>query len=190
MGDAQLEKNPTDGSGPIKSYKTATTLNPKSVKGILREGKLYQRGRNYQLALDKYKAVNGKYGRNYLLAGETIKSGEFIGSPSGNCYLMMVENTKDCTQNGLQLLYQKTNCSTDDFKNQIGSNPEANGLYTINNREIINAKLREKRKSDDNREKIREHRRTHYEKNKVELNKRAKAKRDLARQKRDLDSAI
>ena len=55
MGDAQLEKNPTDGSGPIKNYKMATTLNPKSALGILREGKLYQRGRNYQLALDKYK---------------------------------------------------------------------------------------------------------------------------------------
>jgi tetratricopeptide (TPR) repeat protein len=55
LGDAQLEKNPTDGSLPIKSYKTATTLNPKSSKGILREGKLYQRGRNYQLALEKYK---------------------------------------------------------------------------------------------------------------------------------------
>ncbi|MBL7912549.1 MAG: tetratricopeptide repeat protein [Bacteroidia bacterium] len=55
LGDAQLEKNPTDGSGPIKSYKQATTLNPKNVKGILREGKLYQRGRNYQLGVDKYK---------------------------------------------------------------------------------------------------------------------------------------
>jgi tetratricopeptide (TPR) repeat protein len=55
LGDAQLEKNPTDGSLPIKSYKTATTLNSKSSKGILREGKLYQRGRNYPLALEKYK---------------------------------------------------------------------------------------------------------------------------------------
>ena len=55
LGDAQLEKNPTDGSGPIKSYKMATTLNPSSAKGILREGKLYQRGRNYQLALERYK---------------------------------------------------------------------------------------------------------------------------------------
>lgn len=55
LGDAQLEKNPTDGGPPIKSYKMATTLNPKSSRGILREGKLYQRGRNYQLALDKYK---------------------------------------------------------------------------------------------------------------------------------------
>lgn len=57
LGDAQLEKNPTDGSLPIKSYQMATSLNPKSAKGILREGKLYQRGRNYQLALDKYKAA-------------------------------------------------------------------------------------------------------------------------------------
>jgi tetratricopeptide (TPR) repeat protein len=55
LGDAQLEKNPTVGAEPIKNYKMATTLNPKSAKGILREGKLYQRGRNYQLAIDKYK---------------------------------------------------------------------------------------------------------------------------------------
>jgi tetratricopeptide (TPR) repeat protein len=57
LGDTQLEKNPADGSGPIKSYQMATSLDPKSARGILREGKLYQRGRNYQLALDKYKAA-------------------------------------------------------------------------------------------------------------------------------------
>jgi len=55
LGDAQLEKNPTDGSAPVKSYQKATSLNAKSPKGILREGKLYQRGRNYQLALEYYK---------------------------------------------------------------------------------------------------------------------------------------
>lgn len=55
LGDAQLEKTPADGGPAIKSYKMATSLNLKSPKGILREGKLYQRGRNYQLALDKYK---------------------------------------------------------------------------------------------------------------------------------------
>jgi len=59
LGDAQLEKNPTDGSAPVKSYQMASTLNPKSTKGILREGKLYQRGRNYQLALDYYKKAIG-----------------------------------------------------------------------------------------------------------------------------------
>lgn len=59
LGDAQLEKNPTDGSTPIKSYQKASELNPKSTLGILREGKLYQRGRNYQLALDYYKKAIG-----------------------------------------------------------------------------------------------------------------------------------
>ncbi|MGZ4099470.1 MAG: tetratricopeptide repeat protein, partial [Bacteroidia bacterium] len=39
LGDAQLEKTPSDGGPAIKSYKMATTLNPKSTKGILREGK-------------------------------------------------------------------------------------------------------------------------------------------------------
>lgn len=57
MGDAQLEKNPADGSGPVKSYQMATTLNPKSPKGILREGTLYRKARNYQLALDYYKSA-------------------------------------------------------------------------------------------------------------------------------------
>jgi tetratricopeptide (TPR) repeat protein len=55
MGDALLEKNPTDGGPAIKEYQKATDLNPKSAKGILRQGKLYERGRNYQLALDLYK---------------------------------------------------------------------------------------------------------------------------------------
>ena len=59
MGDALLEKNPTDGGAPIKQYSKATELNPKSAKGILRSGKLYQRGRNYQLALDLYKQAEG-----------------------------------------------------------------------------------------------------------------------------------
>ena len=55
LGDATLEKNPADGGPAIKQYNKATELNPKSPKGDLRAGKLYQRGRNYQLALDLYK---------------------------------------------------------------------------------------------------------------------------------------
>lgn len=84
LGDAQLEKNPADGSGPIKSYQMASTLNPKSTKGILREGKLYQRGRNYQLALDYYKKAMGidptyapayrEIAELYTLAGQPAKS--------------------------------------------------------------------------------------------------------------------
>lgn len=84
LGDAQLEKNPADGSTPIKSYNMATTLNPKNVKGILRVGKLYQRGRNYQLALDKYRealAIDSTFApafreiaELYHLAGQPAKS--------------------------------------------------------------------------------------------------------------------
>ncbi len=55
LGDAILEKNQADGSAAIKEYSKATELNPNSAKGILRKGKLYQRSRNYQLALDLYK---------------------------------------------------------------------------------------------------------------------------------------
>ena len=55
MGDALLEKNPTEGGPAIKQYDKFSELNPKSPKGILRAGKLYERGRNYQLALDLYK---------------------------------------------------------------------------------------------------------------------------------------
>ncbi len=84
LGDALLEKNPSDGSGPIKQYKTATSLDPKSAKGIIREGKLYQRGRNYQLALDMYKqaeAIDQNFApayrekaELYFLAGQPAKS--------------------------------------------------------------------------------------------------------------------
>ncbi len=55
MGDAMLEKNPTDGSPAIKNYNEAIKLNPQSAKGILRIGKLYERARNYKLALENYK---------------------------------------------------------------------------------------------------------------------------------------
>lgn len=68
MGDALLEKNPTDGGPAIKSYNKASELDPKSPKGVLRSGKLYQRGRNYQLALDLYKqaeSINPNYAPAY-----------------------------------------------------------------------------------------------------------------------------
>lgn len=87
LGDALLEKNPSEGGGPIKQYKQATTLDPKSAKGIIREGKLYQRGRGYQLALDKYKeaiAIDPTFAPAYreaaelfFLAGQPAKSIEY-----------------------------------------------------------------------------------------------------------------
>ena len=91
------------------------------------------------LALDEFKASNGKYGRNYLLPGEFLKIGEFMGSPSGNCYLMMVGNKTDCTQNGLQLLYNKLNCTYNSTTNEgYGNDDTANGLFSIRKTNISN----------------------------------------------------
>jgi len=87
LGDALLEKNPGDGNEPIKKYKQATTLDPKSAKGIIREGSLYRRGRNWQLALDTYKsaiAIDPNFAPAYreaaelfFLAGQPAKSIEY-----------------------------------------------------------------------------------------------------------------
>lgn len=86
MGDALLEKNPTEGGPAIKQYDKFSELNPKSPKGILRAGKLYQRGRNYQLALDLYKkaeAIDSTFAPAYRekaelyhLAGQKAKAVE------------------------------------------------------------------------------------------------------------------
>jgi hypothetical protein len=80
--------------------------------------------------LDQYKASNSRYGRNYLMSGEILQSGEFVGSPSGNCYLMMVENSSDSTQNGLQLIYNIYNCNMGNDP-IYGLDTSAGGLYSI-----------------------------------------------------------
>src|SRR5207237_3487287 len=59
LGDALLEQNPTEGGPAIKEYDKALELNPKSPKAVLREGKLYSRARNYNLALEYYKKAIG-----------------------------------------------------------------------------------------------------------------------------------
>jgi hypothetical protein len=90
------------------------------------------------LSLDEFKATNSKYGRNYLLAGEVLKTGEFIGSPSGNCYLMMVGGSADCTQNGLQLKYNTLNCTMTTPTSGVGNDDTSNGLYSIKTNNISN----------------------------------------------------
>jgi hypothetical protein len=68
------------------------------------------KGKVSTMPLEKYKQKNGKNGKNYLLEGDMLELGEFIGSPSGNCYLIM---DKDKTgQAGLQLRYDvMSDCS-------------------------------------------------------------------------------
>jgi hypothetical protein len=76
------------------------------------------------LAMDEFKAAKGKYGRNYLLAGEVLGLGEFMGSPSGNCYLIM---DKGPGGNGLQLNYSVLNCNEQNF----GNDENTNGLFSL-----------------------------------------------------------
>jgi hypothetical protein len=90
------------------------------------------------LALDEFKATNSKYGRNYLLAGETLKIGEFIGSPSGNCYLIMVGSSAECTQSGLQLKYNALNCTMTTPTYGVGQDDQTNGLYSVKATNINN----------------------------------------------------
>jgi hypothetical protein len=77
------------------------------------------------LALPQYSAKNGKNGRNYLLAGEVLNVGEFIGSPSGNCYLIMVADT------GLQLLYNMSGCTMTDENTGVSSDDNSYATYSI-----------------------------------------------------------
>jgi tetratricopeptide (TPR) repeat protein len=86
MGDALLEQNQTEGGPAIKQYDKAFELDQKSVKAILRKGKLYQRARNYNLALDFYKQAESidpnfapayrEKGELYHLAGQDNKAVE------------------------------------------------------------------------------------------------------------------
>ena len=77
------------------------------------------------IAMDEFKAVNGKYGRNYLMGGETLSLGEFMGSPSGNCYLIMAPGPDG--GNGLQLNYSVANCNEQNF----GNDENSNGLFSL-----------------------------------------------------------
>lgn len=72
-GDALLELHPTDGGAAIKEYEEAQKLNPKSAKAVLRQGKLFNRARNYPLALDKYKEaikINPNFAPAYIEVAE------------------------------------------------------------------------------------------------------------------------
>ena len=77
------------------------------------------------LALPQYSAKNSKNGRNYLLAGESLNVGEFVGSPSGNCYLMMVSGV------GLQLLYNMSGCTMTDENTGTSSDENSYATYSI-----------------------------------------------------------
>jgi tetratricopeptide (TPR) repeat protein len=54
LGDALLERTPDNGTEAIKSYNEVLKINPKSPRGYVRTGMLYQRARNFELANENY----------------------------------------------------------------------------------------------------------------------------------------
>jgi hypothetical protein len=84
------------------------------------------------LNIDKYKATNSKYGRNYLLTGEFLRPGEFVGSPSGNCYLTVITGQDNTVS--LAIMYDVISCNkvneNESSFDYVGDTPNAYGLYS------------------------------------------------------------
>lgn len=72
------------------------------------------------LAVATKSAKNSKFGRNYMTGTEFLKLGEFVGSPSGNCYYIL-ESDNDGTVS-LSIKYDVLGCSKDDndFEANLG----------------------------------------------------------------------
>lgn len=73
FGDALLEENQMDGSGPIKKYNEAADLDKTLAKPILRIGKLYYRAKNPTEALKWYKEaikIDSTFAPAYIVMGE------------------------------------------------------------------------------------------------------------------------
>jgi tetratricopeptide (TPR) repeat protein len=73
IGDAMLEADPMDGSGPVKKYNEAAALDVNNAKPILRIGKLYYRAKNPTEALRWYKEaikIDSTFAPAYLEMGE------------------------------------------------------------------------------------------------------------------------
>lgn len=76
-------------------------------------------------------ASKGKNGRNYLLEGETLSDGEFIGSNNGKCYLQMVKGV------GLQLIYNASNCTSIEGK-MYGNSTSTIAAYSLTDNDTSN----------------------------------------------------
>jgi len=82
--------------------------------------------------LEKNKAENGKYGRNYLKPFEFLNIDEFIGSPSGNCYLIMTG------EGNLELRYELENLNCN---NNISNSWEYDALYSVDKLNVYKKNL-------------------------------------------------
>lgn len=87
---------------------------------ILRSGKNYETirwSKSFKTGdVDETKkAVKGKNGKNFLLSNQILEPGEFIGSPSGNCYLefekIPTEDNSQINLNQLVVKYKISECN-------------------------------------------------------------------------------
>ena len=99
-----------DGSLILSTMNAGTEIWRQDISGAI-----------YSNQSTKYKAVKGKFGRNYLKPGEFLMNTtaandaadtptEFLGSPSGSCRLVMRNNK-------LQILYEIDGCQKDSDMN-------------------------------------------------------------------------
>lgn len=70
-------------NGNVSIYKGTNIIDKKEL--IWQSGTT---GKNLEMN-EKYTASKCKFGTNIMQSGATLASGEFIGSPTGNCYLIM-----------------------------------------------------------------------------------------------------
>ena len=90
---------------------------------------------NVGLPVPAFKADRGKYGRNYMVQGETLAPGEFIGSPSGNCRMVVRVDGNDIT---LGVEYSYLGCGdpasptdAEGSYGMAGNSPGNYGLYEM-----------------------------------------------------------
>ncbi|MCD6068805.1 MAG: hypothetical protein K0S33_3631 [Bacteroidetes bacterium] len=140
MGDALLEQNPTEGGAPIKQYDKAFELDKKSVKAILRKGKLYERGRNYTEALKYYKdaeAVDATFAPAYREKGEIyMKAARFTEAIEAyKKYLELNDSPKARVRYIYALFqakqYQNAVTEIDQLLQKEPNNPSAPYMYRI-----------------------------------------------------------
>ena len=63
------------------------------------------------LPTERFKAENSRFKRNYLQAGETLFPNDFIGSPSGNCYLAIFNVSPGVSE--LRIVYSQAAVGVD-----------------------------------------------------------------------------
>jgi len=108
------------------------------------------------LSLEEYKAVNGKYGRNSLKTGEYLFPNEFIGSPSGKCVLMCVDDGKGTVS--LKIVYFVVGCnkpgqapsSSSGENGFVATKPTISAMYSLEYGPLSNENKGKIVYSDDN----------------------------------------